>query len=114
MRPTHYAVVAYVTNEVGEFVEQLRRETYPEHGHLPAHVTILPPRPIESNEEEAIEALEELCGEVQPFEIEMGQVATFLPITPTVFIQVAHGAYRIRELHDRLNTGPFHCDECWP
>lgn len=114
MRPTQYAVVAYVTTEVGEFVEELRRENYPEHGHLPAHVTILPPRYIHSSEEQAIETLEELCRDVQPFEIVMGEVATFLPVTPTVFIQVAHGAYRIRELHDRLNTGPFRCDESWP
>jgi 2'-5' RNA ligase len=114
MRPPQYAVVAYVTNAVGEFVEELRRETYPEHGHLPAHVTILPPRYIHGTEEQALETLEQLCREVQPFEIEVGEMASFLPVTPTVFIQVAHGAYRLRELHDRLNSGPFHCDECWP
>ena len=33
----------------------------------------------------------------------MGDVETFLPLTPTVFIRVARGAYRMRELHDRMN-----------
>ena len=39
-----YALVAYVRNPVGEFVESLRRELHPELPHLAAHVTLLPPR----------------------------------------------------------------------
>jgi hypothetical protein len=35
-------------------------------------------------------------------------------VTPTVFIRVAHAAYRMRELHDRLNTGVLLCEEEWP
>jgi 2'-5' RNA ligase len=44
-------------------------------------------------------------------------VGTFveeLRVTPTVFLQVEHGAYRMRELHDRLNTTLFQQDEPWP
>jgi 2'-5' RNA ligase len=44
----------------------------------------------------------------------MGDVETFIPSTPTVFIRVAHGAYRIRELHEHLNRGALHCNEPWP
>jgi len=44
----------------------------------------------------------------------MGDVESFIPATPTVFIRVAHGAYRFRELHDRLNNGALKCDEPWP
>jgi 2'-5' RNA ligase len=39
---------------------------------------------------------------------------TFVPVTPTDFIRVAHGAYRLRELHDRLNTGILYSEEQWP
>jgi len=32
----------------------------------------------------------------------------------TVFLRVAKAAYRMRELHDRLNRGIFFCEEQWP
>lgn len=55
-----------------------------------------------------------MCRRVDPFEIVLGEVETFVPVTPTVFIRVALAAYRMRELHDRLNTGLFLCQEQWP
>jgi len=106
-----YAVVAYLKGELAEWVENLRAELHPEHAHLPAHITILPPRPLRSSEGEAVEWLVERCGAVEPFDVFMGDVENFIPTTPTVFIRVAHAAYKIRELHDRMNGGPFECVE---
>ena len=113
MTSLNYALVAYVTNPVGQFVENLQRELQPAQGHLPAHLTILPPRPLACPEAEALEAIEKVCRTVQPFEVTLGDVETFIPITPTVFIRVAHAAYRMRELHDRLNTGVLGFSEPW-
>ena len=107
MDPLYYAIVAYLHDPAGEFVEGLRGEMHPRHAHLPAHISILPPRPLRGTEAEARETLEYVCHSIEPFEITLGEVATFLPITPTVFIRVAHAAYRMRELHDRLNVGPI-------
>ncbi len=109
-----YAAIAYVRSPVGIFVEQLRRELHPAHTHADAHLTILPPRAIRGTEEQAIGLLTEICRSTTPFEITMGDVETFLPVTPTVFIRVARGAYRMRELHDRMNRDAFLCDEPWP
>ncbi len=114
MGETQYALVSYVRNSVGEFVESLRRELYPKHAHLPAHISVLPPRGLQESEAEAIELLERLCSDIPPFEIVLGEVASFMPITPTVFIRVAHAGYRMRELHDRVNVGALHADEQWP
>lgn len=105
--PTLYAVVAYLKGEVAEFVENLRREVHPAHAHLPAHITVLPPRPLADSEERAVECLIKRSDGVEPFEVVLGDVESFIPTTPTVFIRVAHAAYKVRELHDRLNTGPF-------
>ncbi len=109
-----YAAVAYVRSPVGIFVEQLRRELHPAHTHADAHLTILPPRLLHGTEQQAIELLTEICCTTAPFEVTMGDVETFLPLTPTVFIRVARGAYRMRELHDLMNREVFHCDEPWP
>src|SRR5438093_210409 len=86
--PLRYALVAYVRNPVGEFVEKLRRELHPELPHLAAHLTILPPRALQSTEPAAREVLEEVCSGVEPFEVTLGDVETFVPVTPTVFMRV--------------------------
>ena len=109
-----YAAVTYVRSPAGVFVEEMRRDLHPAHTHADAHITILPPRTLSGTEEQAIQHLRSTCRTVAPFDVTMGDVESFIPATPTVFIRVAHGAYRFRELHDRLNTGALHCDEPWP
>lgn len=109
-----YALVAYVHNPVGDFVEKIRRDLHPEQPDLPAHLTILPPRCLSGLESDALKLIADICRDVAPFEVVMGDVETFAPLTPTVFIRVAHAAYRMRELHDKLNTGPLQYDEPWP
>lgn len=109
-----YALVAYVRNSVGGFAENLRRDLNPGHPDLPAHITILPPRHLLGTEAEALEAIEDVCRKVDPFEVTLGDVESFMPITPTIFIRVAQKAYRLRELHDHMNTGPLFAEEQWP
>lgn len=109
-----YAAVTYVRNPAGMFVEEMRRDLHPAHTHADAHITILPPRPMRGTEAEAIQQLRDACSQVVAFDVTMGDVETFAPATPTVFIRVAHGAYRLRELHDRLNAGALQYDEPWP
>jgi 2'-5' RNA ligase len=109
-----YALVGYVKNEVGEFVERLRKELHPALPHLAAHVTLLPPRALRGSESAVLITLENCCRQVEPFEVSLGEVETFIPVTPTVFIRVAHAAYRMRELHDLLNTDGLAATEEWP
>ena len=114
MASSRYALVAYVHHPVGQFVEDLRQELHPVTAHMPAHLTILPPRELHGTEHAALEFLEEACSRVVPFDVEMGDVETFLPTTPTVFIQVKRAAYRMRELHDQLCVDSLNCHEAWP
>jgi len=114
MPGSRYALVAYVRKPVGEFVEKLRRELHPELPHLAAHLSILPPRLLQGTESSAIHALEEMCREVEPFEVSLGEVETFIPVTPTVFIRVAHAAVQMQELHDQLNREALCCTEELP
>jgi len=114
MQPQRYALVSYVRSSVGRFVERLRQELHPDLPHLPAHVTILPPRQLCGSELFALQTLEELCSRSEPFEIELGEVETFAPVTPTVFIDVAQSGDRLRALHNRLNTQALAAVEEWP
>ena len=112
--PVQYALVAYVRNELGEFVESLRRELHPVHAHLPTHLTLLPPRPLQGSEEDAEEMLRSTSAIAAPFQVELGEVESFLPVTPTVFIRVSYAGYKMRELHDLLNRGPLAYNETLP
>jgi 2'-5' RNA ligase len=108
-----YAAIAYVRSPVGIFVEELRRELHPAHTHADAHLTILPPRSL-CSERAALDILAHVCHAAPPFDITLGDPETFVPLTPTVFLQVAHGAYRMRELHDKLNRDALLFQEPWP
>ena len=109
-----YAAIAYVRSPVGIFVEQMRRELHPAHTHADAHLTILPPRPLRGTERQALDLVTEVCHGAAPFEITMGDVETFLPVTPTVFLRVVRGAYRMRELRESMNRGVLSFEEPWP
>jgi len=109
-----YALVAYVKSAAGEFVENLRRELHPDLPQLAAHLTILPPRLLHGAEDAALQVLERICGEEQPFEVSLGAVGTFLPVTPTVFIRIDGSAQRMSELHRKLNTEALQYSEEWP
>jgi 2'-5' RNA ligase len=113
MRASRYGVVAYVKDPVGEFISNLRQELHPELPLLAAHLSMLPPRCLNGDESSALELIEDVCGRVEPFEVSLGEVETFIPVTPTVFIRVAHGASRMRELHGWLNSGVLAFDEEW-
>ena len=109
-----YALVAYVRSAAGEFVENLRRELHPDMPHLAAHLTILPPRPLQGTEVSALQVLERLCETEEPFEVNLGEVETFIPVTPTVYIRVDGAASRMCSLHGRLNTEALAFREEWP
>lgn len=114
MPSLRYALVAYVKTPVGEFVEKLRRELHPELPHLAAHLTLLPPRPLQGSEQAALDVLAGICGRTEPFEVALGDMETFVPTTPTVYIRVTHAASRLQQLHDRLNTQALSFSEEWP
>jgi 2'-5' RNA ligase len=108
-----YALVAYIKGSAGEFVENLRRELHPDLPHLPAHLTLLPPRTLQISESSALHDLERVCGSEEPFEVVLGPVETFLPVTPTIYIRIDGASSRMCELHRRLNAGSLAFEEEW-
>lgn len=115
MQNLRYALVAYLRHSAGEFVENLRRELHPDLPHLAAHLTILPPRPLQGTESAALQVLDRICGDEEPFSVTLGEVESFVPVTPTVFIRVdAADASRMCALHSKLNIEELQFAEEWP
>ena len=112
MKPLQYALVAYVKNELGGFVEGLRREIHPTLGHSPTHLSLLPPRLLQGSEQQALASLKKLCSSASPFEVALDVVETFQPATPTIYLRVQNAA-PMYALHHRLNTAELACGEQW-
>lgn len=108
------ALVAYIRTPVGQFVEALQRELHPQSPDFAAHVTLLPPRCMQGTEAEALDYLKQACLELEPFEISLGDVETFIPVTPTLFIRVSDGARQMKDIHNRLNRAALASLEQWP
>src|SRR5258707_11851141 len=109
-----YSLVAYVNDPVGEFVAQIRRELHPDLPHLPAHLTVLPPRMLPGSEAAALETLEEICSHVEPFEVMLGEVETFIPVTPTVFVRVSCARPMLDLNHQLQKEKTLGGKEEWP
>ena len=108
-----YAVVAYVHGPVADFVNSLRSELTPGCPHR-AHVTVLPPRPLQGPEHRALDSCHELLAHVLPFPLTLSKVSLF-PQTHVIKLELSGGdAQRLRALHDDLNRGPLHQQERFP
>jgi len=96
-----FALVIYVPDPLGEFLDGLRRELVP-HYNPHAHVSVLPPRPLGVEWSEASAQVRALTDAWNPFEIELTQVAVF-PITDVVYIELGAGATELRRMHAAMN-----------
>ncbi len=113
-KPPHYALVSYLRGPIGKFIEQLRAELDPEQAHLAAHVTVLPPRLLKGSETDALHSLASLAMHFKRFQVTFGDVDSFAPASPTVFIRASHSAGRFRDMHEAFNRGPLSTEEPWP
>jgi 2'-5' RNA ligase len=113
MPSPRYALVTHVHGPAAEFVEKLQRDLHPEIPRLAAHLTVLPPRMLRGTEDEALQVVADICRQSAPFELALGGVETFLPVTPTVYVRVEHAAAQMHLLHDQLNTQALACTEEW-
>lgn len=109
VRVNQYALVSYIEEPLGSFLDRLRLRLAPEcRPH--AHVTILPPRPLCGPEEQAESVIRDISAEFQSFEVKLGNVELF-EATEVIYIEVDCGARELRQMHQKLNTGATQFDE---
>jgi len=109
VRVNQYALVSYIPEPLGSFLDRLRLRLAPEcRPH--AHVTILPPRPLCGPEERAQAEIRDISSQFHVFEIELGGVQMF-EASEVIYIQVDCGARELRQMHQMLNSGAAQYDE---
>jgi 2'-5' RNA ligase len=107
-RINSFALVSYIPGELGTFLDNLRRELVSD-CLAQAHVSVLPPRLIES-ERAAEAALAATLAGVPGFTLEMTDIQVF-ESTSVIFLGLGEGRNELKRLHDLLNRGPLRFDE---
>jgi len=96
-----YALVIYIPDPLGRFLDDLRRELVP--GCSPhAHVSVLPPRPLAVHWQAASEQVKAFAAGQSPFLVELGEIRIF-PVTNVIYLEVGSGTKELSSMHDALN-----------
>ena len=111
-RPNVFALVIYIPDPLGAFLDDLRRELVP--GCNPhAHVSVLPPRPLSVDWQTASEEARILAGGWMPFDVELTNVEIF-PGTEVIYLEVGAGMPELRGMHAAMNNHALEFREPYP
>ncbi len=111
MPSSSYAVVAYLAGDLGKFVDGFRSTVSPAHSHLRPHITALSPRKLELSDGDAIKAFEK--KKFRAIAVELGDVCSFRPLSPTVYLDLRKGQQQFWELYGLLSK-PLAGKPDWP
>ena len=74
---------------------------------IPPHVTLLPPTQVDSDTvDDFVSHLEAVAARHAPFTMVLGGAASFRPVSPVVFVQVAEGISSCEQLERDVRSGP--------
>jgi 2'-5' RNA ligase len=108
----HFALVSYIPGRLAGFLDRLRSELKPG-CRLRAHVTVLPPRPIDLDIKQSIQSIAAEGQENPPFTIELGSVEIF-DKSNVVYLTIRRGEHELHALHENLNSGRLEYDGPFP
>jgi 2'-5' RNA ligase len=104
-----FALVIYIPDPLGRFLDDLRRELVP--GCNPhAHVSVLPPRPLAVDWQVAGEQVRVCAGNWAPFDIVLGRIRIF-PVTNVIYLELGQGETEMFRIHAAMNSQALEFDE---
>jgi 2'-5' RNA ligase len=107
-----YALVSYLSGPLAAFLDNLRERLAP--GCVArAHITVLPPRPINGTAESAWAELARRLQELPPVTVELGDVQVFNE-SQVIYIAVKTGLTELEDMHRALNHGTVAFGEPFP
>ncbi len=104
-----FALVGYVPDPLGAFLDSLRCKLVPG-CRLRSHVSFLPPRPICSSGEQALNQISAAALYLPKFRIDIGQVEVFAE-TNVIYLGLSRGASEMHSFHDLFNSDALHFSE---
>jgi 2'-5' RNA ligase len=107
-----FALISYFSGPLAEYLTRLRRELVSD-CEARAHLTVLPPRPMEGSVEDAARGLVRGLQDFQPILVMLGDVEMF-PESRVIYVSVTAGHTELERLHDALNIGGLAFEEPFP
>ena len=107
-----FALVIYIPDPLGRFLDDLRRELAPD-SNPHAHVSVLPPRPLAVEWQAAAGQARALTEGWKPFEIELAGLRIF-SVTNVIYLEIGAGAADLRRMHAAMNAGALQFEEPFP
>lgn|SRR5574340_75487 len=104
-----FALVVYIPDPLGRFLDELRLELAPDCNPR-AHISVLPPRPLNHDWHEVCREARAVTERVAPFEVEAGGLALF-PQTQVLYLEVKRGAQQFEQMHALLNGNSLNYPE---
>src|SRR5438105_10160187 len=105
MPSSSYAVVAYLSGELGKFLEDFRAAVTPHERHLRPHITALPPRKLQISDGDAIKGFQSY--KFQVIRVDVGDVCSFRPLSPTIYLDLRRGQEKMWRLNSQLGAAPL-------
>ena len=100
-RTNLFALVSYIPGALGEFLDRLREELVA--GCNPnAHVTVLPPRPLDTDIEADKRIIRRDLEVFVPFQVDIDRIQIF-DQTNVVYGAIGRGRKELEQMHDALN-----------
>jgi len=112
MHSASFAVVAYLDRELAQFLNEFRAAATPHDRHLRPHLTLLPPRSLQISDADCLAAFNKQT--FQAIKIEMGEVSCFMPLSPTVYLDLRSGHEQLSMLNHQLGAGVLAGKADWP
>ena len=82
---------------------------------IPPHLTLVPPVNVrEDRMDDALRVLREAGAATTPFELVIGPPATFMPVNPVLYLDVAGDVEALLTLRDRVFVEPLARELTWP
>ena len=107
-----FAVVTYIPGELGDFLNNLRRELVADCSAL-THVTVLPPRPLEVPPGIAADFLSGQLHRAHAFLLGIAEIQVF-DQTDVIYAEIGTGREALLDLHYELNNAALSFVEQYP
>lgn len=107
-----YALVTYLPGELGCYLDRLRRDLV-SLCNARSHISLLPPRSLETSPLQAESQIRSLSFLSQPFVIRIGKVCVF-PRTSVIYLELEAGQKELEELHRKFSSDALAFDEPFP
>ncbi len=104
-----YALVIYVPDPLGHFLDDFRRQLVPDcNPH--AHVSVLPPRPLAVDWQVAGDQVRACAANWAPFEIVLDRLRIF-PVTNVIYLELSQGATEMCSRHQAMKSQALEFEE---